>query len=88
MEACRRAGYGAELAEIMTTVENTPYDPAHHFERLKGNLKGYCSRQINHGNRFLYTVHPNTENATDRHGKPYEGIVRVHRSWKHIYIKP
>jgi toxin YoeB len=84
-DACIRAGYGKQLAEILRTVENDPYDPVQHFERLVGNLKGVCSRQINYYNRFIYTVLPNTKNANDENGKRYDGIVLVHRSWKHEY---
>jgi len=88
METCQRAGYGAKLAEIMTTLENAPYDPAHHFERLTGNLKGYCSRQINYHNRVLYKVLPNTEEARDKDGNLYDGIVCVYEAWGHHYSKP
>jgi plasmid maintenance system killer protein len=72
----------------MTTVENDPYKPTQHFERLTGNLKGLYSRQINYKNRFVYTVLPNTENARDEDGNLYDGIVRVHESWGHKYKKP
>jgi len=86
-EAVRRAGYGAKFAEIMNTVKKDPFEPTpgHHFEQLKGNLKNHYSRRINYHNRFIYTVHPNTENAIDETGKPYDGIVRVHRAWGHNY---
>jgi Txe/YoeB family toxin of toxin-antitoxin system len=87
-EACRRAGYGKKLAEILTTVENDPYAPTQQFERLVGNLKGYCSRKINKGCRFLYKVFPNAENAKDENGNLYSGIVRVYESWEHNYKKP
>jgi len=82
---CIRAGYGKQLSAILDTVENTPYKPSQGFERLTGNLKGRCSRQINHHNRFVYEVLPNTENARDDEGNLYDGIVRVHEAWGHKY---
>jgi len=88
METCQRAGYGKQLAQIIATLENNPYDPSQHFERLTGNLKGYCSRQINYHNRVLYEVLPNAKNVKDNLGKSYDGIVLVYEAWKHRYKKP
>jgi len=76
------------LDKIIKTVEKDPYDPSQNFERLKGNLKGFCSRRINLDNRFCYEVLPNTENARDKDGNLYDGIVHVHRAWGHNYTKP
>jgi len=87
-DTCRRAGCGKQLANILNTVKDDPYDPSHKFERLKGNLKGLCSRQINRKNRFLYKVLPNTENAEDKQGNLYDGVVLVVRAWGHNYKKP
>jgi Txe/YoeB family toxin of toxin-antitoxin system len=87
-EIARRAGYGAKFAEIMNTIRKNPFEPTpgHHFEKLKGKLKDHYSRRISYHDRFIYTVHPNTENAVDeKNGKPYDGIVRVHRAWGHNY---
>jgi len=85
---CKRAGFKAHLDKIIETVKKDPYDPSQGFERLKGNLKGYCSRRINHDNRFFYEVLPNTKNERDKDGNLYDGIVRVHRAWEHNYKKP
>jgi len=85
---CIRAGYRERLAEILKTVENNPYDPSQHFERLIGNLKGFCSREINHHNRFVYKVLPNDEDARDNTGELYDGIVLVFEAWGHKYKNP
>jgi len=87
-DICERAGFKAKLDEIIKTIEKDPYDPSQNFERLKGNLKGFCSRRINFDNRFCYEVLPNSENARDKDGNLYDGIVRVHRAWGHNYTKP
>jgi Txe/YoeB family toxin of toxin-antitoxin system len=88
METCVSAGYGKKLSEILTTVERDPYHPSQQFERLTGNLRDFCSRKINKGCRFIYTVLPNTEGAKDENGNLYDGLVLVHRSWKHNYKNP
>jgi len=85
---CIRAGCKERLSEILKTVENNPYDPSQHFERLTGNLKGFCSREINHHNRFVYKVLPNDEDARNDAGELYDGIVLVFESWGHKYKNP
>ncbi len=82
--------YAAKIAEILVVLRRNPFEPTqgHCFERLTNNLKGYCSRQINHGNRILYEVLPNTKGARDKLGNLYEGIVRVLRAWGHNYKAP
>jgi len=87
-DMCKRAGCGEQLTKILDTVENDPYDPSQSFERLRGDLKGYCSRRINRKNRVLYEVLPNTENARDDDGNLYDGIVRVYEAWGHNYKRP
>jgi toxin YoeB len=84
-EICERAGFKALLDEILDTVEQSPYKPTQHFERLTGNLKGAYSRRINYYNRFIYTTLPNEEGLRDENGELYDGIVLVHRSWGHDY---
>jgi len=84
---CLRSGRGKELLKIKQAVEKDPYEPSQGFERLVGNLKGYCSRKIDKGNRFLYEVLPNDEGARDDDGNLYEGIVHVHEAWGHKYKK-
>jgi Txe/YoeB family toxin of toxin-antitoxin system len=87
-EMCEKAGFKAQLDKIRNTVKRDPYEYSQGFERLVGNLKGYCSRQINKGNRFLYSVHENAGGLKDENGNQYEGIVIVHESWGHRYKKP
>jgi len=36
-ETCERAGFKAQLDEILDTVEQSPYEPTQQFERLVGN---------------------------------------------------
>jgi len=87
-DTCKRAGWGKHLIDILKTVKKDPYAPSQGFERLKGDLKGYCSRRIDSHNRFFYEVLPNTENAKDKDGNLYDGIVLVYEAWGHNYNKP
>jgi len=79
--------YAIKMAEILAVLRRNPFEPTpgHRFERLVGNLKGICSRQINHKNRVIYTVFPNTKGLLDEHGTPYEGIVYIFVAWGHDY---
>ena len=81
-----RGGLSKKLSEILRTVEEAPYRPTQHFERLTNNLKGLYSRRLNLHNRFIYEVQPNDEDL--RHpetGELYEGIVYVVSMWGHPY---
>jgi len=84
-EMCERAGFKAQLDKILDTVKKDPYALSQGFERLTGNLSGYCSRKINKGNRFVYEVFPNIQNARDKDGNLYDGIVHVYEIWGHKY---
>jgi len=88
LETCKRSGFEDKIDEILDTMERDPYDPSQGFERLVGNLKGYCSRKISKGNRILYSVHKNTEGAKDGDGNLCDGIIIVHESWGHKYSTP
>jgi len=89
-KAKRFKWYARRMAEILIVLQRAPFEPTpgQGFERLSGNLKGYCSRQINHGNRILYKVFPNTVGARDKNGDLYEGTVFLYRAWGHNYKKP
>ena len=45
-----------KVLEIIDTLEIDPYSPNHKFERLKGNLSGFCSKRIDQKNRLIYKV--------------------------------
>jgi|TergutMp193P3_1026864.scaffolds.fasta_scaffold32856_2 Txe/YoeB family toxin of toxin-antitoxin system len=87
LETAKKNGCGVEINKILKVVERDPFEPTpgHRFEKLVGELKDHYSRRINYHNRFIYTVLPNTEGAKDIYGKPYEGVVRIHKCWEHKY---
>jgi len=86
-ETATKNGFTDKLAEIFDVVERDPYEntPGHHYEELKGNLKGRHSRRLNRHNRFIYEVLPNDEALKDKDGNPYDGIVRILTMWGHHY---
>jgi Txe/YoeB family toxin of toxin-antitoxin system len=77
------AGLKPKVAEIIRTVRNNPYEDSQEFEKLKGDLKGSCSRRITRQHRFVYEVLPNDENAKDVGGEPYKGIIKIVSMWTH-----
>ena len=89
LETAKKNGWGGEVNKILKVIERAPFEPTpgQYFEKLKGALKDRCSRCINYHNRFIYSVHPNTENDRDGNGNLYDGIVRVHEAWGHKYKK-
>jgi Txe/YoeB family toxin of toxin-antitoxin system len=87
-ETCVRAGFKEQLDNIRDTLKRDPYEFSQGFERLAGNLKGFCSREINRVNRVLYEVLANAEGLRDEDGELYDGIVKIYESWGHRYKKP
>jgi toxin YoeB len=45
-----------KLTEILKSLEVDPYNPSFKFERLKGNLSGFCSKRLNQKDRVVYQV--------------------------------
>jgi Txe/YoeB family toxin of toxin-antitoxin system len=78
-----RAGLKLKAAEIITTVRKDPYEETQFFERLKGDMKGACSRRLNRQHRFVYEVLPNAERLRDANGELFEGIIKVISMWTH-----
>jgi len=78
-----RSGYKPKVVEIVRTVRVTPHEISQGFERLKGDLDGFCSRRINLQHRFVYQVLPNTGDLRDENDELYEGIVQILRMWSH-----
>lgn len=43
----------AKVLQILGEIEQNPYSPNYKFERLKGNLSGFCSKRIDKKNRLV-----------------------------------
>lgn len=77
LKACGLAKKARELIEIM---KKNPFQNPPAYEKLVGNLQGYCSRRINIQHRIVFQVieEPNAQEDMD-----YEGYVKIIRMWTH-----
>ncbi|MCI8592394.1 MAG: Txe/YoeB family addiction module toxin [Lachnospiraceae bacterium] len=77
LKACGLDKKARELIEIM---KKNPFQNPPAYEKLVGNLQGYCSRRINIQQRIVFQVieEPNTQEDMD-----YEGYVKIIRMWTH-----
>ena len=77
LKACGLDKKAKELIEIMkkNSFQNPPS-----YEKLVGNLQGYCSRRINIQHRIVFQV---IEEPNIHEGIEYEGYVKIMRMWTH-----
>lgn len=77
LKACGLDKKAKELIEIMKKIsfQNPPS-----YEKLVGNLQGYCSRRINIQHRIVFQV---IEEPNIHEGIEYEGYVKIIRMWTH-----
>lgn len=77
LKACGLDKKAKELIEIMkkNSFQNPPS-----YEKLVGNLQGYCSRRINIQHRIVFQVieEPNIHEDIE-----YERYVKIIRMWTH-----
>ena len=77
LKACGLDTKAQELIEIM---KKNPFQNPPSYEKLVGNLQGYCSRRINIQHRIVFQVieEPNIHEDIE-----YEGYVKIIRMWTH-----
>lgn len=77
LKACGLDKKAKELIEIMkkNSFQNPPS-----YEKLVGNLQGYCSKRINIQHRIVFQV---IEEPNIHEGIEYEGYVKIIRMWTH-----
>ena len=77
LKACGLDKKAKELIEIM---KKNPFQNPPSYEKLVGNLQGYCSRRINIQCRIVFQVieEPNIHEDIE-----YEGYVKIIRMWTH-----
>ena len=77
LKVCGLDKKAKELIEIMkkNSFQNPPS-----YEKLVGNLQGYCSRRINIQHRIVFQV---IEEPNIHEGIEYEGYVKIIRMWTH-----
>lgn len=67
----KSSNLGKKTKELIEIVRQNPYQSPPPFEKLRGNLEGYCSRRINIQHRLIYQVIEN------------EKLIKVLRLWTH-----
>lgn len=67
----KAAGLWRKADELLTVLQNNPYQNPPPYEKLKADLAGAYSRRINIQHRLVYSVHDATQE------------VRVLRMWTH-----
>lgn len=77
LKSCGLDRKARELIEIMKV---NPFQNPPSYEKLVGNLQGFCSRRINIQHRIVYQVidEPNMHNNVE-----YRGCVKIIRMWTH-----
>ena len=67
----KSAGLESKVKKLLNLISENPYKNPPSYEKLVGDLNGYCSRRINLQHRLVYKV--------------YEDIktVVVHSMWSH-----
>ena len=75
LKSCGLDKKARELTEIM---KKNPFQNPPAYEKLAGNLQGYCSRRINIQHRIVFQVieEPNAHEEID-----YAGYVKIIRMW-------
>ena len=76
----KSCGLDKKAKELIEIMKNNPFQNPPAYEKLVGNLQGYCSRRINIQRRMVFQVieEPNTQEKNN-----YEGYVKIIRMWTH-----
>ena len=70
-EKLKRAGLTQKAKKLLNLIADDPYRFPPSYEKLIGDLQGYCLRRINLQHRLVYRVHE------DLH------VIVVHAMWSH-----
>ena len=70
-ERLKRAGLAEKAKKLLNLIAMDPFQIPPAYEKLSGDLEGYCLRRINLQRRLVYRVHK------DLH------VVVVHSMWSH-----
>ena len=66
------SGLKAKAQELLSILQENPFQNPPPYEKLVGDLAGACSRRINIQHRLVYQVIQS------------EGVVKVLRMWSHF----
>ena len=77
LKSCGLEKKAKDLIEIM---RNNPFQNPPSYEKLVGNLYGFCSRRLNIQHRIVYQV---IEEEHVHEDEKYDGYVKIVRMWTH-----
>lgn len=74
----KSCGLDKKARELIEIMKKNPFQNPLAYEKLVGNLQGYCSRRINIQHRIVFQVieEPNTQEDMG-----YEGFVKIICMW-------
>lgn len=76
----KSCGLDKKAKELIEVMRINPFQNPPAYEKLVGNLEGYCSRRINIQHRMVFQV------IEERHihdDIEYRGYVKILRMWAH-----
>jgi Txe/YoeB family toxin of toxin-antitoxin system len=76
----KSCGLDRKAKELIEVIRNNPFQNPPAYEKLVGNLQGYCSRRINIQHRIVYQVYEEKVTIDD---VEYQGTVKIIRMWTH-----
>ena len=80
LKAC---GLDKKAKELIELMKINPFQNPPAYEKLVGNLQGFCSRRINIQHRIVFQVieEPNTDEGIN-----YDGYVKIIRMWTYYEL--
>ena len=76
----KSCGLDKKVKELIEIMKVNPFQTPPAYEKLVGNLQGYCSRRINIQHRIVFQV---IEEKNVHEGIEYQGYVKIIRMWTH-----
>ena len=80
LKAC---GLDKKAKELIELMKINPFQNPPAYEKLVGNLQGFCSRRINIQHRIVFQV---IEEPNTHEGINYDGYVKIIRMWTHYEL--
>lgn len=80
LKAC---GLDKKAKELIELMKINPFQNPPSYEKLVGNLQGFCSRRINIQHRIVFQV---IEEPNTHEGITYDGYVKIIRMWTHYEL--
>lgn len=76
----KSCGLDKKTKELIEVMKKNPFQNPPAYEKLVGNLQGYCLRRINIQHRIVFQV---IEESHIKEDIEYEGYVKIIRMWTH-----